>query len=91
VRADIAWVLLAGGCALQVLVVAGVVLLRDALDRLHFVAASTLAAMLIVAAIIVRESFSQIGIFGLLLTGFLLFSGPVVAHATGRMILRARR
>jgi multisubunit Na+/H+ antiporter MnhG subunit len=89
-RTTIAWTLLAAGGVLQVLAVAGVVLLRDALDRLHYLAVSTLAGALIVAAIIVRESFSQIGIFGLLLVGFLLFTGPVLAHATGRMIVRAR-
>jgi multisubunit Na+/H+ antiporter MnhG subunit len=90
-RGTIAWVLLAAGGALQVMAVLGVVLLRDALDRLHYLAPSSLAAMLITAAIIVRESFSQIGIYALLLTGFLVFTGPVLAHATGRAIELARR
>jgi multicomponent Na+:H+ antiporter subunit G len=90
-RATIAWVLLAAGGSVQVLSLAGIVLLRDALDRLHYLAPMTLAAALIVAGIIVRESFSQIGIYGLLLVGFLLFTGPVLVHATGRAILAARR
>jgi multisubunit Na+/H+ antiporter MnhG subunit len=90
-RETIAWVLLAAGAALQVFAVAGVVLLRDALDRLHYLAPSPLAAALMVAGIIVRESFSQIGLYGLLLVGLLLFTGPVLAHATGRAILLARR
>ena len=89
-RATIAWVLLGSGGALQVFAVAGVVLMRDALDRVHYVAVMPLAAALIVAAIVVMESFSQIGIFGLLLVAFLLFSGPLLAHATGRLIARAR-
>jgi len=89
-RVTIGWVLLAAGGAVQIFALAGVVLLRDALDRLHYLAPMALAAALIVAGIIVRESFSQIGIYGLLLVGFLLFSGPVLAHATGRAILHAR-
>jgi multisubunit Na+/H+ antiporter MnhG subunit len=91
VRDTIAWVLLAAGGALQVFAVAGVVLLRDALDRLHFVSPSSLAAVLIAAAIVVRESFSEIGILALLLAGFLLFAGPVLAHVTARSIVLARR
>jgi multisubunit Na+/H+ antiporter MnhG subunit len=91
VRALIAWILLGAGAAVQVLAVAGVLLIRDALDRLHYVAPSALAAVLIAAAIVVRESFSQIGIVALLLAGFLVFSGPVLAHVTGRAILLARR
>ena len=91
-RATIAWVLLAAGGAVQVMAVLGVVLMRDALDRLHYLAPSSLAAILITAAIIVRESlFSQIGLYALLLTGFLLFTGPVLAHATGRAIDLSRR
>jgi multisubunit Na+/H+ antiporter MnhG subunit len=91
-RATIAWVLLAAGGALQVMSVLGVVLMRDALDRLHYLAPSSLAALLITAAIVVRESlFSQIGLYALLLTGFLLFTGPVLAHATGRAIDLSRR
>jgi multicomponent Na+:H+ antiporter subunit G len=90
-RVTIAWVLLAAGGAVQVLAVAGVVLLRDALDRLHYLAPMTLAAALMVAGIIVRESFSQIGIYGLLLVAFLLFTGPVLAHVTGQAIFRSGR
>ena len=91
-RATIAWVLLATGGAVQVVSVLGVVLMRDALDRLHYLAPSSLAALLVTAAIAVRESlFSQIGLYALLLTGFLLFTGPVLAHATGRAIDLHRR
>jgi multicomponent Na+:H+ antiporter subunit G len=90
-REAIAWTLLGMGAALQLFAVLGVVLLRDALDRLHYVGPSTLAAALIAAAIVVRESFSLIGIYALLLAGFLLFTGPLLAHATGRAVLLARR
>ena len=90
-RGAIAWTLLGAGAALQVFAVLGVVLLRDALDRVHYVGPSTLAAALIAAAIVVRESFSLIGIYALLLAGFLLFTAPFLAHATGRAILLSRR
>ena len=90
-RGAIAWTLLGAGAALQVFAVLGIVLLRDALDRVHYVGPSTLAAALIAAAIVVRESFSLIGIYALLLAGFLLFTAPFLAHATGRAILLSRR
>jgi multisubunit Na+/H+ antiporter MnhG subunit len=90
-RDTVAWVLLAAGSAVQVMAVLGVVLLRDALDRLHYLAPSSLAALLIAAAIVVRESFSLIAIYALLLAGFLVFTGPVLAHATGRAIHLSRR
>jgi multisubunit Na+/H+ antiporter MnhG subunit len=90
-RDALAWALLGAGAALQLLSVLGVVLLRDALDRLHYVGPSSLAAALIAAAIVVRESFSLIGIYALLLAGFLLFTAPFLAHATGRAILLSRR
>jgi len=90
-RGAIAWTLLGAGAALQVFAVLGVVLLRDALDRVHYVGPSTLAAALIAAAIVVRESFSLIGIYALLLAGFLLFTAPFLAHATGRALRLSRR
>ena len=90
-RETATWVLLTAGAVLQLVAVAGVVLMPEALDRLHFLAPSSLAAALIAAAIVVRESFSQIGIYALLLAGFLLFTGPILAHVTGRAIMLARR
>jgi multisubunit Na+/H+ antiporter MnhG subunit len=91
VRSTLAWVLLGAGGALQLLAVLGVVLLRDALDRLHYLGAASLAGALIAVAVVVRESFSLIGIYALLLAAFLLFTGPLLAHATGRAILLSRR
>ena len=91
-RQTIAWILLGAGGALQVMAVFGVVLMRDALDRLHYLAPSTLAALFFTAAICVQESlFSQIGLYALLVAGFLAFSGPVLAHATARAIVLHRR
>lgn len=91
-RQTIAWVLLGAGGAVQVMGVLGVVLMRDALERLHYLAPSSLAAVLMTAAICVQESLlSQIGLYGLLTAGFLLFSGPVLTHATARAIDQSRR
>jgi multicomponent Na+:H+ antiporter subunit G len=90
-RETLAWILLAAGGTLQLLAIAGVVLMREALDRLHYLGPSSLATALIAVAIVVRESFSLIGIYALLLAGFVAFTGPVVAHATGRAFLLARR
>jgi multicomponent Na+:H+ antiporter subunit G len=91
-RQTIAWILLGAGGALQVMAVLGVVLMRDALDRLHYLAPSALAALLIAIAICVQESLlSQIGLYALLTTGFLVFTGPVLAHATARAIDESRR
>ena len=90
-RETIAWILLGAGGALQVLAIAGVVLMRDALDRLHYLGPSSLATTLIAVAIVVRESFSLIGIYALLLAAFASFTGPVVSHVTGRAILLSRR
>jgi len=90
-RHAIAWILLAAGGALQLFAVLGVVLLRDAFDRLHYVGPASLATALIAAAVVVRESFSLIGISALLLAGFVLFTGPLLAHVTGRAILQSQR
>jgi multicomponent Na+:H+ antiporter subunit G len=92
VRATIAWVLLGAGGAVQVFAVLGVVLMRDAFDRLHYLAPSSLAALLMTAAICVQESLrSQIGLYAILTAAFLLFTGPVLAHATARAMDEARQ
>ena len=87
----ICWlVLLAAGVGIQVLCVAGLVLLRDAFDRLHCAGAVSLGAALVCAAVVVRDSFSLIGNKAAAIGFVLLFANPVVVHATGRMI-RIRR
>jgi multisubunit Na+/H+ antiporter MnhG subunit len=85
-RDTIAIVLLFAGVAVQLLAVAGVALLPSALDRLHYLAASTLAALLIGAAVVVEDSFSLIGSRAILIAAFALFTGPALAHATARAI-----
>jgi multisubunit Na+/H+ antiporter MnhG subunit len=62
--------------------------MRDALDRLHYTAAGTVAALLIAAAVLVRDSFSLIGNKALLLAAFVLVTGPVLTHYTAQAIDR---
>jgi multisubunit Na+/H+ antiporter MnhG subunit len=80
----IATILLAAGVAVELLAVIGVVCMRDALDRLHYVGLTGFGALLVGASILVRESFSLIGDKALV-TGFALaLFGPVLVHATAR-------
>ena len=78
-------VLLGAGVLVELASVLGVLLLRDAFDRLHFTApASTLGPLAIAAAVVVRESFSQAGIKAVLVAVVLLVTNPVLTHATAR-------
>jgi multisubunit Na+/H+ antiporter MnhG subunit len=90
VRDVFAIALLMAGLAVQILGVLGVTLVRDTLDRVHFLAPSTLATLCIAAAIVVRESFSLIGISALLLAAVVLFTGPVLSHVTARALHPSR-
>jgi multisubunit Na+/H+ antiporter MnhG subunit len=85
-RAAVTWVLVFGGVAFQVLSLLGVVLMRDALDRLHYAGASSFGVVLICAGPIVAAGPSLIGLKALLTGAFLLVSGPVLVHATARAI-----
>lgn len=85
-RDVVTWLLVGLGVGLQLLGVAGVVLMREALDRLHYTAASTPATICVVAAVLVQEGPSLIGIKALLLGGFVLVTAPVLASATARAV-----
>jgi multicomponent Na+:H+ antiporter subunit G len=89
-RDAIVAVLLATGVAIELLACAGVVLMRDPLDRLHYVGATTAAALCVAAAVVVRDSFSLIGNKALVLAAFLLVTGPVLSHVTARVAHRGR-
>jgi multicomponent Na+:H+ antiporter subunit G len=83
--------LLFAGVALAVLAALGVVLMRDAFERLHYLAPVSLAAACIAAAVVVRESFSLIGNKAILLAVFILVSSPVLTHVTARVLRRLGR
>jgi multisubunit Na+/H+ antiporter MnhG subunit len=85
-RDVVTWILVAGGVAFQVFALLGVLLMRDALDRLHYAGASSLGVVLVCAAPIVASGPSLIGLKALLTGAFLLVTGPVLVHATARAI-----
>jgi monovalent cation/proton antiporter MnhG/PhaG subunit len=86
VRDLVVGALVGAGVAVQLLVCLGVVLMRDALDRLHYTGASTLGVACLCAAVVVSESASLIGLKAILTAAFMLVTGPVVVHATARAI-----
>jgi multicomponent Na+:H+ antiporter subunit G len=86
IRSAVADVLLFAGVAVQLLTCLGVVLMRTSLDRLHYTGAGTAAALLIAAAIAVRESFSLVSDKAMLLAAFILVTSPVLAHLTARTV-----
>jgi multisubunit Na+/H+ antiporter MnhG subunit len=89
-RDAVAHALLVAGVAAALLGSLGVTLIPDALDRVHFLATSTLAAVCVAAAIVVSDGFSAVGIVALLLAGFTLLTGPVLSHVTAHAIHRER-
>ena len=76
--------LLVIGVACIVLSCAGVTSMRGVYDRLHFASLSTLGAVAIGMAVVIREPLSLIGNKALLLVVFFLVSSPVVVHVTAR-------
>jgi multicomponent Na+:H+ antiporter subunit G len=89
-RDVITTVLLVAGTAVALLACLGVLLMDDALDRLHFQGALTAAALLIGAAVLVRESFSLIGDRAVIVAVLVLVANPVLTHATGRALHKRR-
>jgi multisubunit Na+/H+ antiporter MnhG subunit len=85
------YVLIAIGLGAVVLACVGVVLAADAYDRLHFVGPSTLGALGIAAAVLVREGPSLIAVKAGLLVAVLVIGSPLVTHATARAARIAAR
>ena len=78
-------VLLAAGVTAQLLCCLGVVVMRTTFDRLHYTAAgTTVGPFCIVAALLVREGFGQVGLGGIAVVALLFLVGPLVIHATAR-------
>jgi multisubunit Na+/H+ antiporter MnhG subunit len=84
-------VLLIGGTALQLFAVLGLVAMRNAFDRLHYVGLAGYGALLIGISILVRESWSLIGDKALITGAVLMFIGPVLVHTTLRSFLTRER
>ena len=78
-------ILLAAGAAVELLCCVGLLLMRNAFDRLHYLGpAATLGPVLIGAAVLVRHSSVQSCIKVILLVIMLLLINPVLTHATAR-------
>ena len=87
----IATVVLALGVLLELFAVLGLVVMRDAFDRLHYVGLAGYGAVLIAIAILVRESWSLIADKALATGAVLLFVGPVLVHTTARSFRTRKR
>ena len=80
----IATVLLALGVTLELFAVLGMLVMRDAFDRLHYVGLAGYGALLIALAILVHESWSLIADKALATAVVLLLIGPLLVHTTAR-------
>jgi multisubunit Na+/H+ antiporter MnhG subunit len=83
-RDAIVYGLLAAGVGVELVACLGIALMAGVYDRLHYVAPATVGAILIVAAIWVREGPSTIALEGTLVAGFVLFASPALVHGTAR-------
>ena len=78
-------ILLTVGVGVQLWSCLGVLVMRNALDRLHFTGPATaIGPVAIAVAIIVRESLSTMGVKAVLVAVILFVTNPVLTHATGR-------
>jgi monovalent cation/proton antiporter MnhG/PhaG subunit len=85
-------VLLAAGVAAELLCCLGVLVMRTTYDRLHYTAAgTTVGPFCILAAVLVREGFGQVGLDALAAVVILFLAGPLVIHATARAARTAER
>jgi monovalent cation/proton antiporter MnhG/PhaG subunit len=80
------------GIGCQLVCCLGVVVMRSALDRLHYAAAgTTLGPILVGAAVLIRESVSAGGLETIATVAFLFLLNPVLTIATARAAERLER
>jgi multicomponent Na+:H+ antiporter subunit G len=85
-------VLLAVGVASSLVSAAGLLLVRDPADQLHFTGPPTVVAPVAIAvAVLVEEPLSSAGVKALLVAVVMLLTGPVLVHATARAALVRER
>ena len=85
-------VLLVAAVALTLLTCAGVALMREPLDRLHYTGPAVLGGVCAAAAVVVAGGPSLIGTRAVLVAALLLATTPVMTHATARALHhRSRR
>ncbi len=84
-RAVTGTVLLVLGVGTELACCVGVLVMRGVYDKLHYTApATTLGALAIAGAVLLRTSLVQFGIKALLVALALLITNPVLTHATAR-------
>jgi len=77
------------GVGCQLVCCLGVVVMRTALDRLHYAAAgTTLGPILVGIAVLIRESVSAGGLETIATVAFLVLLNPVLTIATARAAQR---
>jgi multisubunit Na+/H+ antiporter MnhG subunit len=79
-------ILLVAGVTLLVLSSIALIVMRDTLDRLHYLGPAGLGVLLIGIAIVVEESFSLIGDKSLAVGVFAVLGGVVLTHVTARAV-----
>ena len=63
----------------------GMLVMRDALDQLHFAApAATIAPIAVAVAVLLEEPLSSAGIKAVIVAVLLFITSPVLSHATAR-------
>jgi monovalent cation/proton antiporter MnhG/PhaG subunit len=78
-------VLLAVGVAAQLACCVGVLVMRNAFDRLHYAAAgTTVGPFCILAAVLVRQHVSAAGLEAIAAVAFLFLANPILVTATAR-------
>ena|SRR3712207_6664397 len=78
-------VLLILGVGVELVCCLGVLVMRGVYDRLHYTGPASFGAVLIAAAVVIREGLlSQIGAKAVLIAVVLLVVSPVLVHATAR-------
>jgi multicomponent Na+:H+ antiporter subunit G len=78
-------ILLGIGVVASLLSCLGILVMRSAYDRLHYLAAlGTVGPVAVVAAVLVEEGFSSGGLKALIVLAVILVTGPVLTHATAR-------
>ena len=84
--------LLAFGVGVELACCVGVLVMRDAYDKLHYLGpAAIVGPVAIAAAIVIREALSQAGIKALLTAALLIVASPVLTHATARALYIRQR
>jgi monovalent cation/proton antiporter MnhG/PhaG subunit len=78
-------VLLVLGVGIELVCCLGVLVMGNVYDRLHYTGPASFGAVLIAAAVVIREGvLSQIGTKAVLIAAVLLVVSPALVHATAR-------